>query len=30
MKQIDPGKPFEGWNVRAMRLAANPGAGLAS
>jgi dihydropyrimidine dehydrogenase (NAD+) subunit PreA len=22
MKQIDPGKPFESWNVRAKRLAA--------
>src|SRR5712664_3363980 len=30
MKQIDTGQPFESWNMRAKRLASNPGAGLAS
>jgi dihydropyrimidine dehydrogenase (NAD+) subunit PreA len=30
MKQIDTGLPFESWNMRAKRLASNPGAGLAS
>jgi dihydropyrimidine dehydrogenase (NAD+) subunit PreA len=30
MKEIDTGQPFESWNMRAKRLASNPGAGLAS
>jgi dihydropyrimidine dehydrogenase (NAD+) subunit PreA len=30
MKAIDTGQPFESWNMRAKRLASNPGAGLAS
>src|SRR5271169_6499650 len=30
MKQIDADKPFESWKMRAKRLAASPGAGLAS
>src|SRR6266436_6154399 len=30
MKQIDTGQPFESWNMRAKRLAAGPGAGMAS
>jgi dihydropyrimidine dehydrogenase (NAD+) subunit PreA len=30
MRQIDTGQPFESWNMRAKRLAAGPGAGLAS
>jgi dihydropyrimidine dehydrogenase (NAD+) subunit PreA len=30
MKEIDTGQPFESWNMRAKRLASNPGAGQAS
>jgi dihydropyrimidine dehydrogenase (NAD+) subunit PreA len=30
MKQIDAAQPFESWNMRAKRLAAGPGAGMAS
>jgi hypothetical protein len=30
MKQIDTGEPFESWNIRAKRLAAESSPGMAS